>query len=888
MKHLFILIFFTTSLFSFYLSDRLPKEAVQLVDSFDCFSKDDKTVMYTYLLALKYRMEHVNDRDALVKSDLDYWRLWHLVSDIEHDCSLYYKFSYILEETITSSPEDKTTLKKLRRVEGRIRTDGSSESSARMSKYDAGLRKKLLQDPPKFKVSAKNQLLNDYNLTSIKHYPKLSIPQNIYDAIKKQNISGKKEDILFRYAFLKEEMLRNYDQPKKRHEIKQELLYIQECQKYHKIYLKGEFYHNFKRKLANRSSQYSNYYPIKNEFLPKEVEAYCEHNITKTEVTTFYPKQEKKIPKVKKIIKLENLKAFLEQYNDDATKKKYAEQYFNLMKEQLEKSSTPTPSLESLKLIRLKNCLVAGDDKEDFKLIMSRVKDFRLEGIKEIFYSNIFNSQMWWMTTIRMKIDQEGESEELKHFFDCNQTSVTTRPAALIQTKTSNSKDKSRFSASNMRNASFQRDEIFKYYAGTFENKPTPEMNNEKAIKAGLLSKKMLDAYGKIKVPFGDKIVIKGMPKGGLSLTYYGIPKGKLCSDFIMFGKTGNETIFYNSKAYDGLDYILLNGHKIKVKHYVRKHVERLCSKEDNNIISFVKEQTITKKEYKGSRKLDSAFGNVKKINYEYSLDDKIKMYVKKLPRKYKHSHNKILSPSGKYLAIGYQGKEICIWDVIENQFVKIIKISYKEFGGLDTFLSDNKTIMLVGKKIHFLDTDTNKISGEIEPRFTKSKKSFSRPRITSWIESPDGSTLYIAGNKNTIERWNIKKSKLGSREISYIDQIEDKEVKEVGVLVFDPRDRNILIIGSTFNKIKFLDIKHKKVVKTLIADKQMSCKNITLSDDHKYILAVGWGAFLWRLEDGEQLDIISGNRISKGVFLPNSSNFATIGEEVSVWEIKK
>ena len=83
MKQILFLFFFSTSLFSFYVSDSLPKETVQIVDSFDCFSKDDKTVLYTYVLALKYRMDHVEDRDALVKSDLEYWRLWHLASDIE-------------------------------------------------------------------------------------------------------------------------------------------------------------------------------------------------------------------------------------------------------------------------------------------------------------------------------------------------------------------------------------------------------------------------------------------------------------------------------------------------------------------------------------------------------------------------------------------------------------------------------------------------------------------------------------------------------------------------------------------------------------------------------------------------------------------------------------
>ena len=118
MKQILFLFFFSTSLFSFYVSDSLPKEMVQIVDSFDCFSEDDKTVLYTYVLALKYRMDHVDDRDALLKSDLDYWRLWHLASDIENKYELNYQFSYILEETLTPTDKEKKVLKKLRQVEG--------------------------------------------------------------------------------------------------------------------------------------------------------------------------------------------------------------------------------------------------------------------------------------------------------------------------------------------------------------------------------------------------------------------------------------------------------------------------------------------------------------------------------------------------------------------------------------------------------------------------------------------------------------------------------------------------------------------------------------------------------------------------------------------------
>ena len=187
MKKIIILCLITTTVFASHFADKLPLESKQLIDSFECFSKDDKTMLYSYVLALKYRMENVENKDALVKSDLDYWRLWHIVSDLERSCGLNYKFSYILEETITPTVEEKKVLKKLRRVESGIRTDGSSESSARMSKYDEKLRSKTLSNPPKFQLLPKNKLLNDYDLTSLKKYTTNSIPENIFDQIEAQN-----------------------------------------------------------------------------------------------------------------------------------------------------------------------------------------------------------------------------------------------------------------------------------------------------------------------------------------------------------------------------------------------------------------------------------------------------------------------------------------------------------------------------------------------------------------------------------------------------------------------------------------------------------------------------------------------------------------------------
>lgn len=295
MKILLIILLTSTLLYSYFLDDKLPKEAMQLVESFDCFTKDDKTLIYTYLLALKYRMEHVNERDALVKSDLEYWRLWHIVSDIQYKYALNYQFDNILEETVTPTIEEKKILKRLRRLESSIRTDGSSESSERMRQYDKKLREKIILSPPKYKILKKDTYLNDYNLSILKNDPDMSISKDIYDELEKRNLKGVKKDLLFRYVWLQEEKRRKYDKPNKRRNIEQELIYLAKCQEYHQNYLQMPYKGNFIRKLADRVSSSTNFYPsLKREFLPKDIEEYCENNITKTKVTTFIPKKDKK------------------------------------------------------------------------------------------------------------------------------------------------------------------------------------------------------------------------------------------------------------------------------------------------------------------------------------------------------------------------------------------------------------------------------------------------------------------------------------------------------------------------------------------------------------------------------------------------------------------
>jgi WD40 repeat protein len=886
-------------------------ESKQLIDSFSCFSSDEKQMFYYYLLALKYRIDHVDQRKELVETELDYWRLWHIISDLQYKYDLNYQFDNILEGTLLQNRTESDKLKHLRRVEGSIHADGASESSEKMSKYDMKLQKRILAHPPKFTIRPKDKRKPDYNLTILKHYPPNTIPKNIYDQIEQIQATPHQKEILRRVAYLKEEMIRNYDHPQKRKRLKQELLYLAECQKLDGIYTKGEFYHNFKRRLAEKVVATRDY-SLKYEFLPQEITSYCEHNITHTSLKPFVPQKEPtpETTDKKRVVKLKHLTAYLKRYESDPKKKKYAKTYLSLMKELLGKESVSAPSLDALKLLRLESCLAGSNDKERLLLILAGLKDVQAEALKEEFYSHISTSQQWWRITIDMKRKTEGDSPELTHFFDCNATQPFRAPSNNAYNDSHGQKRHNAFTATDMRKGISQKDKILKYYAYLFENTPTPDLNNTKAIKHGLISKQWIGKDGEIKTPFGTKVTIEGMPQGGIKLTYTGIPKGKLCTGFVQLNK--NDTIFFNHKSYDGIDYVMVNDKKIKLDYFVYKQLQRVCNKEENNTISFIRENPISETTYH-AKKLDSAFDRVKSIqtidtlaydpngaaflqgidhfiisgNVAKIYDTKRLSVVGKLPGKFESSFHTVLSPNGRYLAVERYGSLIHIWDLTKNTFVKTIK--QKAIRGPMLFMPDNKTLIVTGQKISFLDMESGKIKTTIKPKYMPDFQKYNMVQINAVAVSPDGQMLYVGGNKGVIERWEIKRSRSGDdMTLSYIDSIEIG-LRKIGALLFDKHKKDILIIASKAKKVIFYDTKTKQAVQTYEADEHMGAEQITISDDDSYMLVTGsHGAFLWKLGQKEQYDIIKGSKIVGGIFLKESSKFILMAKEVKVWQIVK
>ena len=879
MKQIFTLLFLSTLLFSAKYTDKLPLESKQLMDSFDCFSKDDKIMMGAYLLALKYRIDNVDKREELVKTELDYWRLWHIVSDIENECKLYYKFDDILEDTLVQSDKDRKKLEKLRRVEGSIHVDGASESSAKMDKYDTVLRKNILLNPPKYTLLPKNPEMPNYDLNILKKYPSKSIPKNIFEQIEQMKATPLQRDLLRREAYLREEMLRNYDKPERRKEMKQEILYLEACQKDIQLYANDEFHHNFKRKLVRKSIM-TQYYGLKTEFLPKEIEFYCEHNITKMELSTFIPKvdKKKKIQKKKLNIKLENLTTFLKKYDSDSKKKKYAKEYLTLMKEELYKNSTPTPSLESLKLLRLKNCLVHGNDKEDFALIMARVKDFRIEGIKERFYSNIFNSQRWWNTTIRLKMGSEGKSKEMKQFFDCSKVYEKSFLGNMGHDSSTNPMSKSekekrkrdRELKQKIRMAGDQKRELMKYYCGTFDGKSTVYLNNEKAIKSGMVPKKFLSKENVLTPLIGKELIVEGMPKGGMQLIYKGLQRGTECEGILSFINM-DETIYFGGKSYAGLDYVTINGTKMMLDNFSTEYVKKLCNKQALNDVSFVMENSVSTLKYNQTKPAVSLYGNTQGklvpitvpsgftevINTHidsslfflvgreaYMIDKHIDtLNVITLPHKFNHSLKGVVANNGNLLFARSHVYNI------KNKNLE--KIPLKRHNSPQLFLNDNKVMILFDeKKILLLNLLTKKIISELQPKFIEPNKKYFTPRLKSITASKNSEELYIMSDKGEVEHWHSKGVR-NAFSFEYKDKLETNG-ELISTFLLNPYNENQLIYSTHKNKINIVDRKTGKIHITLNADRRMMTKGIDISADQKYLIAYAHHfIYLWSLENG-------------------------------------
>ncbi len=897
-------------------SSTLPIEMKQLVESFESFTKEDKLSIYAYSLALKYRFEHIKDTEALKKSDLDYWRLWHIVSDIESKCGLNYKFDDILEEVLFPTSKLQKELKRLRWAESAIDTDGSSESSERMRRYDKKLQEKINSNPPQWKFSKKNSYLGDYNLTFMKYLPENTIAIRDYENIAKQTQNDTiKRKFLLRYAYLQENFIRNYDDKKKRKLISSELSYLTSCFKYYNLPQHSTYYGNEKRKLAGRVLYGNGIGTIYGkELLPNQIKDYCEHNISSMSLDTFIVKKDTPTlkPKVEKRVTYEKTIGLLNLYQQKSIDVQEYREYFNLVKIMLKGRGNDLQS--ALKIIRIKRCFIQKEKKYSKKFLQVLLEEIKNNNLKEEFSNKVMKPQMWWMMTIGMKINQEGETKALKHFFDCNASNSFPSQNMLKR----NIKTTSHVTSTYRKNYDSildQKDKILKYYAATFVNKPTPNINNKIAIQSGIIPPEQIETNNTIKVMADVPLKIEGMPQGGIKLTYKGVPKGKACERLVTLNIT--ENIFFDNKTYEGLDYILVDGNKIKVQHFNGKYAQRLCDKKELHTISYVREKTILESKYKG-KPVDSNNDKYHKYStidtFRYHPDgiaisgnqkffavsgSKSTLYdtvnarkIRDLPRQLDNAYDLAINYEGKYIAVS-QGTGFSFYGL--NNKIMVTRIEYKD-KAFETFRVQNihflkggidfVAIAENGTKVQILNPLKRKVISSIVPKFIQKEKTsgYRSPRITTISLSIDKQYVYIGSNRKQIEIWKILTD--NPFEMKYQKTIALSEGREIGAIKQDSFDADLLYIAMRSNKLIVWNTNKQKVISTYMADKYMDPKNIEISSDGQFIMVIGSSLYVWKKNDFIQWDIFSGNGLTSGLFIPEKHQIITIGKSIDIWGV--
>ncbi len=866
-KKIFLILIWSSALFGLELSKQLPQESVDLINSFDCFSAQDKAILNTYLLLLDYRIEHVDDPDVFEKTDKDYWKLFDVVNDIGDHCDLAYNYDNFLENTLIDTSHKQNKLSRLRRIEGK-----THYARAKYDNNDYSLIDQIIQAPPKFSIIPSKTKDDMYNLSTLKNFKDHTIPKKIYDEIISKKLTKKQKNVLLKIAYLKELQIRLYDQVDRQKNIKNELQYLAKCQEYYHIPpMQTQLRGNKKRELSlNMQESHSLSTP---SILPNEAIRYCEHNVTDLNISAFVvrsdPKDKINIAPQKKI-KLKHMKKYLKKYANDPKKKKYADRYLMLtMKALGDNYHGGAPSLEGLELLRLDGCL--GEPAGLHKALSLDIKD---EDIKEKYIQRIGRSQMWWLTTIAMKIQQEGGDDKLKHFFDCNNSQSVMKLLSGKKQPRSKQSVSDKVDHEALYEAKELNENIFRYFSKVFYKKSAMKLNTQKAIKAGIVPLKFIRPdHQTIRSPFGGTVSIEGFSTGGIQVIYTHVPKGETCNKFV----EELRDVTFGHERYEGADYVLINKTKVKTGHFLRSYIKKLCLQHKNNTIVYAHKARARKYKYNQKRfqKIDSimnqyvsyfrVYGSYRylrpSLNHRWLLSttyrqskyyDIHKIYApRKLPRMIGHYKGWTISNDGNVIVasksnetIKYSnGKasklNISILDGIikNNQFKQI------------QFIDDNKTVIAIGSKgqvVILYDVKRDKLLTSFIPHLVNKAKEFNRKhlKIHSLSISPDHNTAYVVSSiysgKAQVEMWQLKsESKKNTITPVYVKTLPSLSNIPIGAISINKHYPKTLVVGTKKNVLLYdLDSEKIQVVFDSGGDRSYEdYKHVELSDDGRWIL---------------------------------------------------
>ncbi len=901
-------------------ADRLPIEIQQFTGSFDCLTPRDKMAIDAYALALRYRMERMEDKEALTKSSLDYWRLYSILHEVEDRCRLD-DLGEVIEGILAPTPPLKKRLKRLRWAESAIRPpDGWAESSERMSRYDKKLLDDIVAHPPRWSWEPKDPYLPDYNLSVLKTLPPGTLPKKLLEKIDSFSLPDPQaRNALLHYHLVNEAMIRGYDRPQRRLSLAQERVWLSKClERYSQPIQQGVHTGNFVRALSASLVMNAHYYPLRTEFLPKEIEAYCEHNVSAVQVKPFVVPANPpvKTPPGSAEPTFEQTRKLLASFKKSGVDIRKFERYFQLTRAMLTKGNGQD-LVRGLELIRLQRCLSQADANRSRTFLKTYRDEIERQDLKEEFSNRVLRPQMWWLMTIAMKVQQEGESSELKHFFDCNATAMRIAGASSGRGRHASGQPQK-----NYNGIIAQKDEILKYYAGTFAGRPTPDLDNAKAIESGIVPPRWLEENGtRIKAIDGARVEIRGMPEGGIKLTWRGIPKGRVCERLTTLN-TG-DAVFFDHKTYAGLDYLLIDGQKVKTgRHFNRNRALRLCKARDTHTISYVREKTVIERRYSAApvestcdryRKratidtLDyppnsftySGDGRIFAVsgNKSYWYDATIPTRMGRLPRRMEHVFNGLaIDQKGERLA-AYNGDGFAVYSLSDGKISKRIgrkdpKIALYRLK-LIRFSPDGAWLAGVDagekKSVSVIDPETDKKLLSITPKCFAGEKSsgYYGPRITALAFSNDGRKLYIGTNRKKVEIWRLEQGMFGFGALTarWIKTLEMPKERNVKALLPDPADPDRLYVAMELRELYHVDTRNGNVLGTYLSDGNMVPTSLQMSSDGHFLMASGdRGVYLWKRGETVQWEMFKGDGIKGGLFFPGSDDVIVVGKTIEQW----
>jgi hypothetical protein len=447
-----------------------------------------------------------------------------------------------------------------------------------------------------------------------------------------------------------------------------------------------------------------------------------------------------------------------------------------------------------------------------------------------------------------------------------------------------------------------------KYFCGAYANKSASELNNKSAIKAGIIPNKFISERGDIIPAIGTKITFKGMPEGGVSISYEGLKRGQECEGMTKFLNM-DETIFFQKKSYRGLDYIMINDTKIMIDNFSAKYAEKLCSKNESNTISFVIENMVQESKYNDTKELNSLYNHTSRESerkgiarpYSISVKQGSKHYliihekakiasVEKerhediLPSEYDNKFNAIISKDGSMVASNnFKGMSVYDIENRKNHLLPGIK------GTPKSFCMDNTVLVFQAKReIQFVDIETGIVLGSVQPKFIEPEKKFFTPRIKSVSMTQGSNHLYILSDKGQIEHWNIKKK---PKKIlpEYIETLNTNGKLALS-LQLNPNNDAELMISTSQNSVDILSRFTGNLIKSYQADRRTRMDNVTISHDGRHILGHDFRyVYVWDRKTTKLIDVIGSNKneVYGAIFFPDdSSKIRIIGMREEVWKI--